>query len=267
MERVVFEVSNRLTIVNNDCLDELNRWDSEIVDVVVTSPPYNIGMKYNEYNDTKSLDEYLAWIYAVALEIRRVMKEGASFFLNIGNTYAHPTIAENVCHDLRKIFHLQNHIIWIKNVSIGDTSHGHFKPVRSKRYLNNCWETIFHFTKTGKVELDRLAVGVPFIDKKNIVRWKANHQDRRCAGNCWFIPYETTSPTVRKFHKDHPAGFPIGLPLRCIKLHGVRDDMLVADPFLGCGSTLQACQILGIRGVGIEIDKHYCETAQLHLNT
>ena len=59
-----------------------------------------------------------------------------------------------------------------------------------RRYLNHTHEHVFHFTKEGAVPLDRLAVGVPFKDKSNIARW-GHARDRRCAGDVWFIPYET----------------------------------------------------------------------------
>lgn len=262
MKRKLFKISDTIQIINNDCLKELKTFEKEIADVFVTSPPYNIGMNYNQYEDNKSHDEYLNWLKNIAIEIKRVMKPEGSFFINIGNTNTMPNIAEQVCEHFLKdgLFFLQNHIIWVKSISVIDQSYGHFKPINSHRYLNNCWEKIFHFTKTGSVHLDRLAVGVPYTHKSNINRWKHNIKgkkvDLRCAGNCWFMPYKTVTK-----HKDHPAGYPIELPLRCIKLHGIKHDMLVIDPFLGAGTTLQACKLLEIRGYGIELDEDYCNIA------
>jgi site-specific DNA-methyltransferase (adenine-specific) len=71
------------------------------------------------------------------------------------------------------------------------------------------------------------------------------------------------APTVQsKAEKfDHPAGFPVELPARCIKLHGVRHDLMVLDPFLGAGTTLVAAQALGCRSIGIEIDRKYVDIA------
>jgi site-specific DNA-methyltransferase (adenine-specific) len=82
----------------------------------------------------------------------------------------------------RDIFVLQNRITWVKSVSIGDDRVGHFKLITREQYLNNNHEAVLHFTKSGEIKLDRLAVGVPFKDKTNIVRWGQQH-DRRCAGN------------------------------------------------------------------------------------
>jgi len=61
---------------------------------------------------------------------------------------------------------------------------GHFKPINSKRFLNDCHEFVFHFTKSGKAPVDRLAVGVPYADKSNISRWfHTEGKDKRCSGN------------------------------------------------------------------------------------
>jgi site-specific DNA-methyltransferase (adenine-specific) len=78
--------------------------------------------------------------------------------------------------------------------------------------------------------IDRFVASVSFADKSNIKRQKPL-QDRRCGTNVCFIPYETAQSKAEKF--DHPAGFPVELPARCIKLHGVRPDLLVVDPFFG----------------------------------
>jgi site-specific DNA-methyltransferase (adenine-specific) len=103
-------------------------------------------------------------------------------------------------------FFLQNTIHWIKSIAVEDRkgdlkSHGHFKPINSKRFLNDCHEWVFHFTKTGRVELDRLAIGVPYQDKSNIARWShTSGSDLRCRGNTWFIPYETIQSREKNDH-------------------------------------------------------------------
>ena len=164
---------------------------------------------------------------------------------------------------MRDLFTLQNSIVWVKSVSIEERSFGHYKPVNSRRYLNRTHETVFHFTRHGTNALDRLAVGVPFQDKSNIAR-RGHAQDRRCAGNVWFIPYETIRSKAQRRH--HPAPFPAGLPERCIRLHG-RAGATVLDPFLGIGSTLVAAQKLGCTGIGIELDPDYAEAAAERLRS
>ena len=149
---------------------------------------------------------------------------------------------------LRDLFVLQNTIHWMKSITIEDRqgevrSHGHFKPISSKRFLNDCHEYIFHFTKTGRVEIDRLALGVPYQDKSNIARWSHTRGgDLRCRGNTWFIPYETIQSRAKE--RPHPATFPVQLAEWCIKLHGVTRVETMLDPFLGIGNSAVAAQAL-----------------------
>jgi site-specific DNA-methyltransferase (adenine-specific) len=251
-------------VILGDCLTKLREMGSNTIDVIVTSPPYNIGVAYKTYHDRRPRDEYLAWIGEIARELARVLRGDGSMFLNVGSTNADPWIAADVGAHFREQFSLQNQITWVKSIAIDDDTVGHFKPITSKRYLNNNHEVIFHFTKTGNVAIDRLAVGVPFKDKSNIARW-GHKRDRRCAGNTWFIPYETVRSKAQKFH--HPAGFPVELPERCIRLHGAKTGLSVLDPFLGAGSTLVAAERLGCSGVGIELDPQYVEASVARLKS
>ncbi len=249
------------TVIVGDCAKALAELPEQSIDVVVTSPPYNIGLNYRSYDDGGDRGAYLAWLGEIGRLLHRVMKDDASFFLNIAGTCSDPWIASDAANAMRDIFRLQNAIVWVKSLSIGDDTFGHFKPVNSARYLNHTHEHVFHFTKAGKTPLDRLAVGVPFKDKSNISRW-GHANDRRCAGDVWFIPYETIRSKAQRDH--HPSPFPVALPERCIKLHG-KVDAVVLDPFLGVGSTLIAAQRLGCRGIGIEIDQTYAEIGGLAL--
>ena len=119
---------------------------------------------------------------------------------------------------------------------------------------------IFHFTKQGKVDLDKLGIGVPYQDKSNIGRWKAAKKDLRERGNAWFIPYKTIRES-----RPHPTVFPEKLPELCVKLHGFNENTLVLDPFMGIGNTALACLKLGINFLGFEIDNSYVEIAKERL--
>jgi site-specific DNA-methyltransferase (adenine-specific) len=167
-------------------------------------------------------------------------------------------------------FLLQNTIHWIKSIAVEDRkgdleSHGHFKPINSKRFLNDCHEHIFHFTKSGQVEIDRLALGVPYQDKSNIARWSHSRgSDLRCRGNTWFIPYETIQS--REKERPHPATFPVQLVEWCIKLHGVSRVKTMLDPFLGIGNSAVAARRCGVkRFIGFEIDDVYLAEAKRRL--
>ena len=241
-----------------DCRDVLAGLPPASVDVVVTSPPYNLDLRYATYRDRREEGEYLDWMVEVATAVRRVMRPDASFFLNISGSSARPWLPVELIVRLRALFVLQNHITWIKSIATGADSVGHYKPVGGERFLNHAHEHVFHLTLDGNVKLDRLAIGVPFKDKSNIAR-RGHARDLRCRGNTWFIPYATVQSKAEKFH--HPGTFPVDLPRWCIRLHG-RAAPVVLDPFMGTGTTMVAGLLEGGRGIGIDIDPAYVAIAE-----
>ena len=256
-----------------DCIEGMRTLlDPGEVDVIVTSPPYNLGVKYNKYDDTIPRSEYLDWMEEVGRECKRVLNKDGSFFLNIGDKSIDPWVALEVAFRLRRLFTLQNTIHWIKSIAIsksdvgnypnmrGDIAVGHYKPINSQRFLNRCHEYIFHFTKRGNVKLDKLSIGVPYQDKTNVVRWNHAKKDLRDRGDTWFIPYKTI--WSREKQRPHPSTFPPKLPEMCIKLHGVNRVKLVLDPFMGLGNTALACIRLGLDYIGFDIDGTYVKMAE-----
>ena len=241
-----------------DCLAVMSGLPAACVDVVVTSPPYNLDLRDATYRDSKQEGDYLDWMVAVAAGIRRVMRPDASFFLNISGSSARPWLPFELIVRLRPLFVLQNHITWIKSIATGRDSIGHYKPVGGKRFLNHAHEHVFHLTISGDVQLRRLAIGVPFKDKSNIAR-RGHAQDLRCRGNTWFIPYDTIQRKAQRWH--HPAPFPVELPRWCIRLHG-KPDAVVLDPFMGSGSTIVAAHAEGARAIGIDLDPDYVAVAR-----
>ncbi|MDG6257139.1 MAG: site-specific DNA-methyltransferase [Methanomicrobiaceae archaeon] len=257
------------TILQGDCLAGMRRMPAASVDIIVTSPPYNIGKTYQTHNDRLPRDHYLAWMGDIAREAGRILDPGGSFFLNIGGKPSDPWIPFDVMQQFRAHFTLQNVIHWVKSIAIekadagnydairSDVAVGHYQPVNSPRYLSQCHEHIFHFTRSGAVPLDKLSIGVCYQDKSNIGRWKHATSDLRERGNVWFIPYTTV-----RSKRPHPTTFPEKLPEMCIRLHGYDERTVVLDPFMGIGTTAIACLRLGARYIGFEIDPHYCAVAE-----
>lgn len=256
-----------IELFNEDCVSGMSRLQAASVDVVVTSPPYNLGIDYTDYDDSTSRADYLAWMDGWAGAVHRVLADEGSLFLNVGGKPSDPLVPFQLLEVMLRHFRLQNVIHWVKSIAVlksevgdypgisGDVVVGHYKPINSPRYLNDCHEYIFHLTKLGNVALDRLAVGVPYQDKSNIRRWSNGASGVHCRGNTWFIPYETIQSRDRE--RPHPATFPVELPSRCIRLHGLRRCRLVMDPFLGIGSSALACASLRVAFVGFEIVEEY----------
>lgn len=255
-------------LYQEDCLEGMERHLSPgSVSVVVTSPPYNLGVAYGTYDDTIPRNEYLAWLETWASKIKYLLHPDGSLFLNLGSRPADPWVPIEVVQRIRPLFVLQNLIHWIKSIYIEHWSYGrrvevnvgHYKPVNSPRFLNDSHEYIFHLTLHGRVRLDRLAIGVPYKDQSNITRWGKASSGVRCRGNCWYIPYQTIMKRDRD--RPHPASFPPLLAEMCIRLHGLSRTGLVLDPFMGIGSTALACRDLDVDFVGFEIDPEYFQEA------
>jgi site-specific DNA-methyltransferase (adenine-specific) len=258
-----------------DCIGGMKKLPDSSVDIVVTSPPYNLGIKYKRYNDNKKRKDYLKWSIKWAKQVKRVLKNNGSFFLNLGACPSNPLIPHELLVKLKGAklgFVLQNTFHWIKSVTIEtkageQISAGHFKPLHSDRFVNDCHEYIFHLTKGGNTPLDRLAVGVPYSDKSNIKRWThTKGRDKRCRGNNWFIPYQTIHSGEKQ--RPHPATFPVELAANCIKVHGIRRAKVMLDPFVGIGHSALAAKECGVRKfVGFDIDPAYLKVARQYLKT
>lgn len=253
-----------------DCLDGMSRLAEGSIDLIVTSPPYNLGIAYGKYSDREERGRYLDWCERWAAAARRVLPSDGSLFLNVGAAPSSPWLPYELVMRLQKIFELQNSIHWIKAITIEDdsggaTSRGHFKPINSPRYLNDCHEFVFHLTPEGRTPIDRLALGVPYQDKSNIARWgHTGGRDKRCRGNTWFVPYQTIKNRAKE--RPHPATFPVQLAVNCIKLHGVERVQTMLDPFLGIGNSAVAARECGVpKFIGFEIDEEYLAEAQRRL--
>ena len=296
---VLLSFVTKFDLRRQDCITGMSRLAEESVDLVVTSPPYNLGISYGKYSDRQDRRSYLGWCGEWAGQVRRVLKSNGSFFLNIGAAPSNPMLPHEIVMTLRDLFVLQNTIHWIKSIAIDtddgktDARHphlnplsappgrdpnpdaerrvrvegdlktfGHFKPINSPRFLNDCHEYVFHFTKAGRVDLNRLALGVPYQDKSNIARWSHTRgKDLRCRGNTWFVPYETIQS--REKERPHPATFPVQLAEWCIKLHGASRVRSMLDPFLGIGNSAVAAQGYGVKKfIGFEIDDAYLAEAK-----
>ena len=250
-----------------DCLDLLAALTPGSVSAIVTSPPYNLGIRYRTYEDSLPRASYLEWSGEWIAAAGRALEASGSLFLNVGAKPTDPWTAFDVAQAARPHLTLQNTIHWVKSIAIGklaggaagDIAVGHYKPINSDRFLNDCHEFVFHFTAEGRTPLDRMAIGVPYQDASNVARWRSGSGNLRCRGNTWFIPYETIQS--RDKDRPHPATFPPRLPEYCFKLHGLERVKLAMDPFLGLGSSAVAAAELGIDFIGVEMDPHYLDEA------
>ena len=222
------------------------------VQLIVTSPPYNVGKAYQSHHDHMALDEYLAYLDEVWRECQRVLCRGGRLAVNVANTWRQPYLPLHAYIAQRLIalgFLMRGEIIWDKGASVGvSTAWGSFaRP--SNPTLRDVHEYILIFSQeTPKLESGGRESGIANLD---FVEWTKS---------IW--RFDTESPKRVR----HPTPFPEELPRRLILLYtGVGDSVL--DPFLGSGTTAVAAKRLGRHYIGYDISEEYCQIARQRLET
>ena len=142
-----------------DSIEWMNSQSEKSIDCIITSPPYNLDIKYGTYQDDLPKEGYLKWLQDVAESMKRILKDNGQLFLNVGYSNIDPWIAMDVAQVFRKVFVLQNNFTWVKHIAVNDQGYGQYKPISSDRFASATTESIFHFTKQGDVKIDRLAIG------------------------------------------------------------------------------------------------------------
>lgn len=218
-------------VYNMNCIDGMKQIPNESIDLCVTSPPYKEKDGYSE-----------GLMFMFLQHTYRILKKNSLLFLNFGHLSDDKFRPFKVCELAFKFgFNLNDTITWIKN---------HYTPLNGKKHLNNLTEFIFVLYKDGMPDLDRLSVGIPYVDKSNVKRY-ANGRDIKCGGNVWYIDIPTITKKSQRLHKDE---FPEELPSRCIKLSNIPPGSLVLDPFMGSFTTAKVARDLGMNYIGFEKD-------------
>jgi len=224
--------------------------EEESIDLIVTSPPYNVGIKYNTHDDTMSYREYLLFTKEWLAKCLRLMKDDGRFCLNIPLD-KNKGGQQSVCADITTIakqvgFKYHSTIIWNEQNISRRTAWGSWLSA-SAPYVIAPVEVIVVLYKDQwkKVNSGRKSD----ISKDEFMKW---------TNGVWNFTGES------KKRVGHPAPYPVELPRRCIKLFSFVGDT-VLDPFLGSGSTLIACVLTNRKGIGVEIDKGYCEISKQRL--
>ena len=242
-----------INLMQGDCLELMRGLQSNSIDMVITSPPYNIG---KEYETRKSIEQYISWQRDIIFEAARLVKNGGSMCWQVGN-YIHKGAVYPIDCLLFNIFieaglTPRNRIVWT-------FGHGlHCKNRYSGRH-----ETVLWFTKGDyEFNLDPVRVPQKYPAKKHYKGPKAGMLSGnplgKNPGDVWDIP------NVKHNHPEkteHPCQFPLALVER-LALSMTDDGMTILDPFMGSGTTGAACVNTGRNFIGIEMDAGYFEIAK-----
>lgn len=242
-------IDGNIKIVRDDFLTTtLIKKDS--IDLIVTSPPYNVDIHYGSFRDDISYEKYLEFTEMWLKKAYSLMKPDGRMCLNVPldkskgrkgagfqSVYADITnIAKSVG---LKYF---STIIWNEGNISRRTAWGSWLSAKAP-YVIAPVEVIIIFYKNKWAKIQN---GESDITKDEFMKW---------TNGVWTFSGES------KKKIGHPAPFPVELPKRCIKLFSFVNDT-VLDPFLGSGSTLIACAQLKRKGIGVEIDEKYCKLAK-----
>lgn len=255
-----FRHGNRVTLFHGDCLDLLRKIPKESVQLVLTSPPYNVGKVYEKQR--QSIADYIKLQASVIAESVRILKPGGSLCWQVGHhTNGHAQVIPldmllyqvfapyDASHDLR----LRNRIIW------------HFEHgLHCQQRLSGRHEVILWYTKGDDYyfNIDPLRVPQKYPGKRyhrgpKKGRYSGNPLGKN-PGDVWIFP-NVKSNHIEK--TEHPCQFPIELAERFI-LSLTKRNSLVVDPFGGVGSTVVAALLHGRRAAMAETCKKYIKIAE-----
>lgn len=257
------------TLHRGDCRDLLRRLPDASVDLVVTSPPYADSRK-DTYGGVHP-DEYVEWFLPVAAELKRVLKDGGSFVLNIKekvvNGERHTYVLELILALRRQGWLWTEEYVWHKK---------NCAPGKWPNRFRDAWERCLHFTRQKKFKMNQDAVMVPTGDwaksrlKKlggnDVVRFNSQvgsgfgKNIANWVGREKAYPANVLHLATECGNKNHSAAFPKELPAWFIRLFTDEGDV-VLDPFMGSGTTCVAAYELGRNYVGIELKDEYYRQA------
>jgi site-specific DNA-methyltransferase (adenine-specific) len=218
----------------------------DTIDLLVTSPPYNVDISYHSVRDGGPYEEYLTFTRAWLQKAFSLMKSDGRMCLNVPldkNRGGQQSVYADTLRLAREIgWHYHSTIIWNEGTISRRTAWGSFQSA-SAPYVITPVETIAvlfrdRWKKEQKGESD--------ISREEFITW---------TNGLWTFSGES------KKRVGHPSPYPLALPFRCLRLFSYLGDT-VLDPFLGSGTTLIACHRLKRKGIGVEIDDQYCQIAE-----
>jgi len=216
------------------------------VDLIVTSPPYNVDIRYNAFDDQISYKDYLMFTEEWLTKAFELAKDDGRLCLNIPldkNKGGQQSVYADITTTAKKVgWKYHTTIIWNEGNISRRTAWGSFMSASAPYVIAPVEVIVVMYKKDWKKTSGSKKSDV---SREEFMEW---------TNGVWSFGGES------KKKIGHPAPFPIELPRRCIKLFSFVDDV-VLDPFAGSGTTLIAAHLTKRQGIGVEIDQKYCDLA------
>ena len=252
-----FNTQAQAVVHEGDCMDLLGQIPDEAVQLIITSPPYNLG---KSYETKQSLEGYLGAQAPIIDECVRVLKPTGSICWQTGNYIEKDRSGSVMPLDIALYPLFAKHGLRLRNRIVWHFEHGlHCTKRFSGRYETICW-----FTKSEDYYFDVDPIRVPqkYPGKKHFKGPKAGQYSSnplgKNPGDVWIIP------NVKNNHVEktnHPSQVPIESVERLVLSMSRRGEW-VFDPFAGAGTTMAAAVRCGRRGAGAEVIAEYAEIAR-----
>lgn len=230
-------------IINDDILKV--DIPKESVQEVITSPPYNLGIAYSDYNDSKPIKEYYDFMAEVMNKLYGLLETSGRLILNVpiytslGTPNPISTHFTNIAEKVG--FSFRNAIVWNKQNTGNRVAFGSYCSASATAIVST-EEFILVFFKNEwkrKVCKESTITNLEFVEY-SLSPWKFSGETMAC---------------------PHPAPFPFELPYRAIQYFSYLGDHIL-DPFGGRGTVAAAAASLGRHGIGVDISKDYCQYAE-----
>ncbi|MEZ6061639.1 MAG: site-specific DNA-methyltransferase [Planctomycetaceae bacterium] len=264
-------------IHRGDCIEGLNSLPEACVDLAFADPPFNIGYKYDVYDDRMAADDYLNWSAEWMQAVHRVLKPDGTFWLAIGDDFA----AELKLKAQDVGFHTRSWVVWYYTFGVNCK----FKFTRSHTHLFYFVKDVKKFTFREKDLQNRIPSA-----RMLVYNDKRGNPDGRLPDDTWIIPpnidqtftlrpqdleecfqpdedswyFPRVAGTFRERAGFHGCQMPEQLLGRIIRSCSHEDD-IVLDPFTGSASTLVVAKKLNRRFLGFELSEEYASAGSQRL--
>ena len=238
-----FYTADNITLWNDDIMNMTEQGTTN-ANLVITSPPYNIGIEYDTHNDEGEWKDYTAFTQNWLEVLYAITDQQCRLAINVPMSKTkggrHPVLAMLTNEALKAGFNYFTTLIWNKDQVANRTTWGSFQSANAPHIVPPTEAVLI----IHKGEWQRHG-GTSTITKLDFVE---------ATYGLWNI-----KPVNKAGNWDHPAGFPIELPRRLIQLLSYKEDTIY-DSFAGAGTTLEAALTAGRKAVGTEVSKTYCQT-------